>query len=247
MKSAFAFATAALMLIACSPVDGSRQQVGSGDEAAASAPPVNRAESLLTRYSWPGVGGGEKADWEPRDDCGELEGSYQFRMRLAEAVLARDEDALVGLTSSFVKLGFGGEAGHEDLKRQLRDEGLWDELEKVMELGCAPRSDAAFTMPWYFAQDMGNADPFTNYIVIGDEVPLLEEPSLQSAVVQTVGWALVVNVPDQEVKDGFMPVVTADGRKGFVEERALRSVVDYRIGAERQEEGWQLTLIAAGD
>jgi len=223
----------ALAFTACSPGE--------------SAPPRNAAEALLTKYTWPGLDGAEKATWEPRDQCGKLDGSYAFRMKLADAVLARDEDALLALVSPFVKLGFGGDYGHEGLKRQLREGGLWYELEKLLPLGCAPHSSAGFTMPWYFAQDMDEADPFVAYIVTGKKVALRKTPSGDGELLEELDWALVACHQDRDAENGYVPVHHSDGRTGYVEETSLRSVIDYRLLAERQEEGWQVTFIGAGD
>jgi len=45
----------------------------------------------------------------------------------------------------------------------------------------------------------------------------------------------------------FVPVVTRDGRAGYVDAGKLRSLVDYRVVADKTDSGWKIMAIIAGD
>ena len=87
--------------------------------------------------------------YAPRDTCGDLKGADAFRQDLAVAVEARDVDALVALAAEDVKLDFGGGAGRAELRKRLSggDWDLWDELDKLLMLGCSANSQGGTDDP----------------------------------------------------------------------------------------------------
>jgi len=189
-----------------------------------------------------------KGEFAPRDECRAVEGASAFRAQLAAAIRARDTDKLVALAAPDVKLDFGGGAGTAELRSRLaeQDRGLWDELDKLMELGCAANDEGGITLPWFFGQDIGTRDPMMTMIVTGEDVPTFAsatapEPNgtLSWDAVELVG-GLMPDRPRQQVK-------TVDGKSAFVATDRLRSVIDYRLVASSRDGKWSFTSLIAGD
>jgi hypothetical protein len=190
-----------------------------------------------------------KGTYAPRDDCGELDGAHAFRTALAAAVEARDAEALVALADPDIKLDFGGGQGTAELRKRLADPDyrLWDELEQVLPLGCAANSQDVFTLPWYFAQDFGELDSFSGMIVMGEDVPLRAAPRGDAEVLERISWDAVELQGYLGDEDAFVLVADDRGREGYIARANLRSLIDYRLIAERAAGKWAITAFVAGD
>jgi len=189
-----------------------------------------------------------KGKWAPQDTCAEVEGANQFRTRLADAVKARDVDAVVALAADDVKLDFGGGGGAAELRARLADEqlGLWGELDALMALGCSANEQGGITIPWYFDQDMGEADPGYAMLVTGEDVPLLERPDAAGKPVETISWDLV-EIASLNPESLFQRVEASDGKVGFIATDKLRSLIDYRLIASSRNDRWRIISFVAGD
>lgn len=186
--------------------------------------------------------------WAPRDECAELEGADRFRMRLTAAVGARDADALVAIAADDVKLDFGGGAGSAELRRRLDDEtrDLWGELDALVTLGCSANEQGGITIPWYFDQDLGAADPFTAWLVAGENVPVYAGVEPDSRQIGTVSWDLV-EIATVDPETARQRARLPDGTAGFIAIDNLRSVIDYRLIASSRNGRWRITSFVAGD
>ena len=189
-----------------------------------------------------------KGEWAPQNTCGEREGAALFRRQLAAAIEARDADVLAALSAEDVKLDFGGGAGRAELRARLADEklGLWDELDTLMALGCAANGEGGITIPWYFAQDLGETDPFASMLVTGEDVPILAAPNASAEQKGTISWDLVEPV-SFDPQAPFQQIKVADGGTGFIATGKLRSLVDYRLIASSRNGRWRITAFIAGD
>ncbi len=210
------------------------------------APPAGPGEALLTRYTWPEP---DKGAFAPRDECGKLEGAYEFRLALAEAVLARDTEALLALANEDVKLDFGGGGGKEDLRRRLEGKGfgLWSRLEELLALGCASDQPDYLIVPSFFIRDLDAADPFMAMVVMGADVPLFEQPGKDSPALRSLSWELVELIRSLKPDKPQQLVAAGDGTRGYVETDRLRPLLDYRLLAERTNGKWEVTALVAGD
>lgn len=184
--------------------------------------------------------------WAPRDDCGSVEGATEFRENLARVVLERDADGLAALAAPDIKLDFGGGSGIEELKKRLAepDSELWSALANLVPLGCAAGPRGGLTIPWYFAQDIPLDDPYMGMIVRGADVPLLDSPRADAKVVSRLSWDAVELQGDPGI---YASVKAPDGTIGFVEMAKLRSLIDYRLIAEKTAGGWKIGAFVAGD
>ena len=189
-----------------------------------------------------------KGKWAPQDTCADVEGAAAFRQRLAEAVEARDADALVSLAAEDIKLDFGGGAGTAELRKRLRDPSwnLWDELDELMALGCSANKQGGITIPWYFDQDMGGTDPFSGMLVAGEDVPVLAAPDPQGKRLAAISWD-VVEIAALKPDEPYQQIELPDGAAGYIATDRLRSLVDYRLIASSRNGRWRITSFVAGD
>src|SRR5690606_29358006 len=211
MKRLFVLALL-LTCTACSPADAPADEV------------VEAAEKMIDPAAQPTPLA--KGKWAPRDTCTEVEGSAEFRQRLAAAVHARDDDALVALAAEDIRLDFGDGGGKEELRARLDDlaSNLWEELRTLMSLGCSANAQGGITIPWYFDQDLGNADPFQTMIVTGENIPVHERALATSPRVASISWDLVTLAGP--LTDGrYQRVELADGTIGYIARSQLRSLV----------------------
>lgn len=189
-----------------------------------------------------------KGRFAPRDECDRLDGAAEFRNRLAEATRLRDEDAVAALAADDVHLDFGGGAGADELKSRLNDpeRGLWLALDQLLTLGCAANDEGGITLPWVWDQDIGDADAYAALLVLGEDEPVRASASRSGEEIATVSWDLVEAV-SYNPEQAFQQVKLADGRTGFIATDKVRSVIDYRLLAERRDGRWRITTFIAGD
>jgi hypothetical protein len=166
--------------------------------------------------------------YAPRDECGALPGAKEFRQQLALAVEERSAEGIGALAAEDVKLDFGDGAGRAEL----------------LTLGCAA-GDGGFTLPWYFAQEI-DIDTYDGMIVTGEGVPLLPAADLTQPPLEMLNWDAV------ELVAGFYPEqpyqqVRFGEQQGYVATNRLRSLIDYRLFAERAGNRWEITTLIAGD
>ena len=192
----------------------------------------------------------QPGQYAPRDECSARDGGSAFLSSLKAAVAARDAKAFAELTSPDVVLDFGGGDGHEAVLEMLKPGSeKWKELDKIMALGCAWDEDnSALVMPWFFNQDLGDADPYSTMVTLGSEVPLMTRPSRRGRVRKVLNWQLI-HVYEVEVDDpGYRTVALIDSNyEGYVRIAKLRSQLDYRLRAEKSGGKWSITSFIAGE
>ena len=233
MKRPFAIALL-LAAAACSQQDAPADEI------------VHQAEKIVAPAASPSPLA--KGRYAPRDTCAEVEGSTAFRRQLATAVENRDADLLVGLAASDIKLDFGGGAGTAELGKRLADEswGLWEELDRLMTMGCAANPQGGIVIPWIFQQNLGRADPAATMLVTGEDVPVLAEPDEGGKRIAAISWDLVT-IDTLQPDRPYQGVELADGTTGFIATDKLRSLLDYRLIASSRNGRWRITSFVAGD
>lgn len=187
--------------------------------------------------------------YAPRDECTGLPGADAFRQQLAQAVKARDAEALITLAAPDVKLDFGGGAGSAQLQARLGEDNptLWDELDVLLTLGCAAEGQAGITLPWYFAQKIDAVDPMAGMIVMGENVPLRVAPDANGETVKEISWDVVELIDGLQPEAPFQHVATTKGQRGYIATDKLRSLIDYRLLASSRDGKWSITSLVAGD
>lgn len=248
-----------LFLAACGSASDkapAAQGTGRAPHVAASASPApatsaaQQARHLLDSLVTPRQAG----RFAPRDDCGKVPGAAAFRQRLAEAVAHRDAVAIAALADPAIRLSFGDDNGRDRFLQKLQapdgnasEDNAMRELAALLPLGCAIDEAGGLTMPWFFAQDMGEIDAYDAMLVQGVGVPLRAGPEPGAPVSRRLSWDVVSLVaglyPDQPAQR----VRTADGVVGYLPTQSLRSLLDYRLLATRVGGEWRITAFVAGD
>lgn len=231
---------------------------GCGQQTTAPEPPASRAASDAPPAAEPSVAAPapsqapapliKAASYPPRDDCAAQPGWPAFRTRLEQAVARRDAAALAALTDPDVQLDYGGGNGIAVMKQRLTDKDykLWDQIAALLPLGCGFKEGQAF-LPWIFWNAPDDTDPYTAMLVQGADVPAHAKASAASPVVGRLNWALVAMAEGSSPDGAFAKVNLPAGGTAFVENARLRSVIDYRLIAERGKQGWRITMLIAGD
>jgi len=186
--------------------------------------------------------------YAPRDECGGLPGARAFRVALADAVARRDADAVAAMALEDVRLGFGGEDGRARLLQRLKADGkLFDQLAKILPLGCAATDGGGLMLPWFFAQDFGDTDATRAMLVTGMGVPVLATPSATGEEKARIDWDVVELAGGLEPGKPFQRVRLPDKTVGYVVTDNLRSLLDYRLLAINQNGVWKISALLAGD
>ena len=190
------------------------------------------------------------AAYPPRDECAKLPGFPAFREAVFAATTRRDGEALVALADADIHLDFGGGAGRDELRKRLADSksGLWGEIAGLATLGCAADGTVA-TLPAIFSRVPDDVDPGRTMLVTGSQVPLWHKPSPNAPEVRTLDWALVtLKGEDFDPAAKYAEITAADGSSGYVATAKLRSLLDYRLVADKTEGGtYRITALIAGD
>ena len=188
--------------------------------------------------------------YPPRDECAKLAGFAAFRDKLFAAAKAKDIEAFVGLADPAIHLDFGGGAGVDELRKRLSDPKapLWGEVSQLAALGCAVDGGLA-TLPWIFSRlPDGYDDAATAMYGAGPQLILRSKPSAASRPLATLTWPVVeLEGTGFDPKAAFAKVKLSDGTVGYLETAKLRSLLDYRLVAERQSGQWRITALIAGD
>lgn len=214
------------------------------------ASPLPTPEPSATPAPQPSLSPKPLAAYPPRDECVKLPGFPAFRDALFAAVAKRDSEALVALADPAINLDFGGGAGRDELRRRLDDPktGLWDEIAGVVALGCAADGTVA-TLPAIFSRVPDDADAARTMLVTGSEVPMRRKPAPDAEAIRMLDWALVaLKGASFDPTQRYAEVTTADGSSGFVATAKLRSLLDYRVIADKSgADAYRITALIAGD
>lgn len=243
-----AAALLALALLAGCSESSAPSASPSASAAASDAPQPAPASSAASAAPEPSLPLFKAASHPPRDDCAGLPGWGEFRAKLEQVVANRDADGLGALTDPAIELDFGGGQGIKEMQRRLGDKDyrLWDQITAMLPLGCAVH-DGAATLPWIYARAPDDADPYTGMLVLGAAVPAYEKPDAAGPAFAALNWP-IVNVPDYSgPEQAFTKVTLPGGKTAYVESAKLRSLIDYRLIAERKKQGWRITALIAGD
>jgi len=188
----------------------------------------------------------------PVDECGADAEFARFRAALLDVLARRDVEGLRTMVAEDVFFSFGGSEGREDFFRDWRldapeSSALWHTLAETLMLGCA-REDARMVAPYSFAR-WPEFDGVGVSFLARPGAELRPRPSLDGEPLEILAWHVVEDAsgPGNGGDGAWRRVRLADGRTGFVQERDLRSDIDYRAIFERRSGRWMLATFVAGD
>ncbi len=186
----------------------------------------------------------------PRDECAKLPGFAAFRDKVFAAAKAKDADTLVALADPKINLDFGGGSGPEELTKRLADPdaALWAEIAALSGLGCAA-DGGVVTLPWIFSRiPDGFGDGGRAMYGLGPRLSLRAKPAPSARLLATLTWPVVeLEGAGFDPKAAYAQVRLSDGTAGYLETARLRSLLDYRLIADRQDGAWKITALIAGD
>ena len=122
----------------------------------------------------------------------------------------------------------------------------------MIRLGCALSEDGGLAMPYYWSYQPGDVDPYGIMLVTGERVPLYATQN-GDHVVSHLSWEFVDLIAYDEIVNSVenaerMQIRRRNGKRGYVAKDKLRSLIDYRLLAERDEAGnYRMTIFVAGD
>lgn len=178
-----------------------------------------------------------------------------FVQSLRNSVQSRNAGALQALTAADVMLGFGGSGGHADLQQWLSTpqiaEPLWQELEKLLQLGSLRMGANTVCLPYTSCAPERipeNYTPFATLVVTQNDARLLEHPQADARVLRILDYdVLQVADPLEEPEADFVQVRLYDGETGYLPLSAVRSPLALRMEVQRRAGDWQIISLLAGD
>mgnify|MGYP006315320237 CR=1 FL=1 len=184
------------------------------------------------------------------------------KAELRSIIARRDMAALSERVRAETKLDFGGSEGpagfeavwNSDAESRQR---LWSTLESILALpGVARAFDddgSEYCAPYVFCTHLpGDVDPFEALVVLGAGVAIRDRPSLSGAVLRRVDHVVLTSATDDrgsEPTPAWTRVRLADGTKGYISTRWVRSPIDFRLEVRVDDgaETWWLGFLIAGD
>ena len=184
----------------------------------------------------------------PVDEATKDPSLVAFREELLAAVRRRDADAVIALADPKIRTSFGGGGGAQDLRKNLGQPGVWEDLERLLTQGGSFQGES-FWAPYVYSSWPEAHDAFASLAITGENVPLRESADASAPAVATLSYDIVQRAGDVGRDPGaWQNVKTADDRTGWVESRFARSPVGYRAGFLKNNEGkWRMNALVAGD
>lgn len=176
---------------------------------------------------------------------------FSFRAQLIAALVRRDAPALLDVVHPNIKNSFGGNDGIDEFKQMWAldqpDSRLWEELATVLALGGTFSGGDSFTAPYTFSRWPDGVDAFSHVAIIGNSVRARSAASRTAQTVASLSYAIVEQVESKTPDDDWVRVRLPGGAMGYVDQRYVRSPIDYRAIFTKDGGRWQMTVFVAGD
>ncbi len=212
--------------------------------------------------SWPTNPVVKKGKRYPFDNASKDPSFFAFREKLYDSVIENDLTFLSAIVHNDIKFSFGAENGKEDffkawnLDSNPERSPLWHELEEILVLGggFSVFDKIGFYAPYIYVLD-DIEDPFTQVVIIGENVRLRDQPSSKGKVIGSLSWDLADLLSEEssieETINGethlWQKVKSVNGETGYVYGKYIRSPIDFRAGFKQYDGRWMMDLFIAGD
>ena len=199
---------------------------------------------------------GPYPELRPVDEAAQQPDFFTFRAQLQAAVARRDVAAVLAVVSPTIRNTFGDDDGKAAFEKMWRldqpDSELWQELGTALALGGSFDSAGNFVAPYTFSRWPNAIDSFEHVAVVGSQVTVRAAPSMTSAALASLSFAVVPVARDAKQRpvtaaENWTSVRLNDGRTGYVANRYVRSPIDYRAIFARVDGAWRLIMFIAGD
>jgi hypothetical protein len=212
--------------------------------AASSSSQAPAAEGGGAPLNLPRIAGPKLApvDEAPRDPS-----LVAFRTQLIDIVRRKDRAALLEHVDPKIRTDFGDGGG----KAKFDPDQYWSELDQILKLGGTFQkegSEPRFWAPYVYSAWPESIDAFSHVAAVEPEVELRE--TIDGTAIAILEYDIVRREPlpnMRESDDGSHHVVTADGKKGWVDGLKTRSPVDYRMALVKKDGKWVIEALVGGD
>jgi hypothetical protein len=183
----------------------------------------------------------------------------EFKQRLHQAVRDRDAAFIRQIAAPDIVLGLGLPTTLDDLEIDDPDAIIWQHFDRILSLGCNVNlytEQEAWNCPPYVSE--GSLNPNTIYIM-GEGINVRTEPNPSSPAIAVLSNTEVERDPigysalsEQqraaiETVEGWMPIVTPDGQRGYISSRYMYYLLGHRATFSQQKGEWKMTSFVAGD
>lgn len=190
----------------------------------------------------------------PRNTVTKNVSADQFVKKLLWIVKTKNLKALMNYISSPILSSFGGDGTIEgfqeqwNLKKNPKKSKLWGELDTVLRLGGVIIGEE-MVFPYLFPDWPKGFDAYEYNAIIGSKVNLRKTPSLHSKVIRQLNYDIVFPFNDvcYERKGSWVKIQTHDKKVGYVDQKYIRSAIDYRLIIRKTSKGWRINTLVAGD
>lgn len=190
----------------------------------------------------------------PRDESAQDPSFAAFREELLAAVRTRNLDRVAAMASEEVQLSFGDDSGRVSFRNEWLvedvDPDYLQNLETLLSLGAVRIGEDSFCMPYTFCAKVDAPfDPFETLIVTAPKAKLRLQPEDDAPTVADLSYDVLRQLEPigESALRGWERVARADGLIGYVRGDAVRHLLDYRMIVARENAGWRIDAIVAGD
>lgn len=201
--------------------------------------------------------------YELRDQVPSNSSFHQFRERLKQAIRDRDAGFIEAIADPNIQITFGIPVPFSSLGFDDPNSLSWKRLERIINIGCTPyEAPAGVEMGAYQCPHVSQAslgDPFSDVYIVGENINVRAQPSPDSPVMDVLSDEVVKSDPDgldrltpqqreeQQTDEGWQPVITPTGQRGYVSSRYAYYPAGYRARFENKQGQWKITAFIAGD
>lgn len=190
-----------------------------------------------------------------------------FRDRLRQAIRKRDAAFVKQSMDPNIQLTFGRPFPIAQLNLENPKALVWQNLERVMQPGCATlpsrqnNAPTTWVCPTVFAAHgvVKHIDAYKQIFIVGADIVVRRQPSPQGAAIDTLSHQVVKFDPSGMEKlsaaqrkqfgtnSGWIPILLPDGRHGFVSGRYAYSPLAYRAIFQKNNGQWKMQAFLGGD